>query len=447
MNLKKPNLKGSSILRDAAPYCVAILFYLVIKHLYVLGDLIAAVVSVIMPLILGLILAYVIDPPVRAVERRLRKRGKSHPRGKAIAIVVLIIVFSLLLLAAAVIPQFTTSILQFSENSTAYHDSLQSSVNRLMGRKIDLTSTFKITDLLMEKVNASIQKAISSKSAATGKGLASFAIDFILAVYFLIDKNKIVGRGKQFFQLVIKDSVYPRFASFMKRCDTIFIKYLMCEIIDAAIVGVVNAVFMLIFRMSYVPLVSVLVGVTNLIPTFGPMIGAAGGVFILLLEDPLDALLFLVFTGALQGVDGYVIKPKLYGDTLGIPGLWVLIGVILGGRIFGTWGMLLAIPVVAILDIVISEGLVPVLKSRKRIFDKGSQAGLAAQARAAAAGAAAGAAAAVAEEAAAVAEEAAAEKAAATAGAAGENAAAAGDPDEPSSGQGRADAGPDEDED
>ena len=110
MKIKKPNIKKSrGILRDSAPYCVAILFYLLIKHLYVLGNVITAIVSVILPLILGLILAYVIDPPVRSLERRMKAKGRKHARGKAITIVVLIIVFSLLLLAAAVIPQFTTS--------------------------------------------------------------------------------------------------------------------------------------------------------------------------------------------------------------------------------------------------------------------------------------------------------------------------------------------------
>ena len=160
--------------------------------------------------------------------------------------------------------------------------------------------------------------------------------------------------------------MYEKFSAFLKRCDGIFIKYLICEVLDALIVGAANAVFMLIFRMEYVPLVSAVVGVTNLIPTFGPLIGAAAGVFILMMVNPMHAVLFLLFTGLLQGLDGYVIKPKLYGNSLGIPGIWVLIAVILGGRIFGMWGMLLAIPFAAILDIVIKEGLMPLIRKRKQ---------------------------------------------------------------------------------
>ncbi|MDD6154347.1 MAG: AI-2E family transporter [Eubacteriales bacterium] len=375
MKIKKPNFKDSSILREAAPFCVAILFYLIVKHLYVLGDLIANIVSVIMPVILGLVLAYIIDPPVRAVEGKLRAREKSHPRGKAITIVVLIIVLSLVLLAAAAIPQLITSVIDFGGNATAYHSSLQTTIDNIFGRHVDLTDTFKVTDMVMTKVNDYVQKNLVAKSGATGKALGNFAVDFILAVYFLIDKDKIISGGRHFLQLIMKDSYYVRFDGFLHRCDKILIKFLTCEVIDALIIGCANAVFMLIFRMNYIPLVSVIVGVTNLIPTFGPLIGAVCGVFILFLTNPLHALLFLIFTGILQGADGYVIKPKLFGNSLGISGIWILIGVILGGRIFGMWGMLLAIPAVAILDIVIKEGIVPILKHRKLFMSKDRGAG------------------------------------------------------------------------
>ncbi|WP_206157034.1 AI-2E family transporter [Baileyella intestinalis] len=367
MKIKKPNIKKSrGILRDSAPYCVAILFYLLVKHLYVLGNVITAIVSVILPLILGLILAYVIDPPVRSLERRMKAKGRKHARGKAITIVVLIIVFSLLLLAAAVIPQFTTSIIKFSNDTGAYHQSLQNSVDSIAGHHVNMDSTFQLTDKMMEKLNDSVHENIVKKSASTGKHLGAFAVDFVLAVYFLLYKKKIVGGGKRLFQDLMSETMYEKFSAFLKRCDGIFIKYLICEVLDALIVGAANAVFMLIFRMEYVPLVSAVVGVTNLIPTFGPLIGAAAGVFILMMVNPMHAVLFLLFTGLLQGLDGYVIKPKLYGNSLGIPGIWVLIAVILGGRIFGMWGMLLAIPFAAILDIVIKEGLMPLIRKRKQ---------------------------------------------------------------------------------
>jgi predicted PurR-regulated permease PerM len=107
------------------------------------------------------------------------------------------------------------------------------------------------------------------------------------------------------------------------------------------------------------------VAVTNLIPTFGPIIGGAIGAFLLLLVEPWYALVFIIFTLILQNIDGYILKPKLVGDSVGVSGLWVLIGVIVGGKMFGIVGILLAIPGVAILDMLYGEFLLPWLEKDK----------------------------------------------------------------------------------
>jgi predicted PurR-regulated permease PerM len=134
-------------------------------------------------------------------------------------------------------------------------------------------------------------------------------------------------------------------------------------------VGGANAVFMAICGMQYVGLVSVVCGVTNLIPSFGPVIGAVIGGFILLLVNPWHALLFLGFTAVLQTLDGYVIKPKLFGDSLGVSGLLILISIVLFGNIFGVVGILLAIPLAAIIDFTYEEGILPLLEMRRAKLD------------------------------------------------------------------------------
>ena len=116
--------------------------------------------------------------------------------------------------------------------------------------------------------------------------------------------------------------------------------------------------------MPYVGLVSFVVAVTNLVPTFGPIVGAGIGVFILLLVEPWYALAFVIFTAVLQSADAYLIKPKLFGDSLGVSALWILIGVIVGGRMFGIVGILLAIPGVAILDMLYKDYVMPWLEAK-----------------------------------------------------------------------------------
>ena len=155
----------------------------------------------------------------------------------------------------------------------------------------------------------------------------------------------------------------------MTRCNNILVRYIVFSLLDGAIVGGANAVFMAICGMQYVGLVSVVCGVTNLIPSFGPVIGAVIGGFILLLVNPWHALLFLGFTAVLQTLDGYVIKPKLFGDSLGVSGLLILISIVLFGNIFGVVGILLAIPLAAIIDFTYEEGILPLLEMRRAKLD------------------------------------------------------------------------------
>ena len=121
---------------------------------------------------------------------------------------------------------------------------------------------------------------------------------------------------------------------------------------------------MWIMGMQYAGLVSVVVGFTNLIPTFGPIIGAAIGGLILLLVKPVHALIFVIFTLVLQTIDGYIIKPRLFGNTLGVSGLLILVAIVVGGNIFGVVGILLAIPFAAILDFSYKEAFLPWLEER-----------------------------------------------------------------------------------
>ena len=127
----------------------------------------------------------------------------------------------------------------------------------------------------------------------------------------------------------------------------------------ALIVGVLNAIFMFICGMQYIGLVSVVVAVTNLIPNFGPVIGAVIGGFVLLLVNPLHALMFIVFTIALQFVDGYILKPKLFANSLGVSGLLILVASIVLGNMFGVWGMVLSVPIAAILSFIYRDYMLP----------------------------------------------------------------------------------------
>ena len=146
-------------------------------------------------------------------------------------------------------------------------------------------------------------------------------------------------------------------------------QYIAFDILDGMIIGTLNWIFMLIMKMPYVAVVSVIVGVTNLAPTFGPLVGALLGSFILVLANPVAALWFLLFTVILQTVDGYILKPRLFGESLGVSSVWILISLIIGGRLLGVPGILLAIPFAAIGDFLYHDYILNRLEEQKLAQD------------------------------------------------------------------------------
>ena len=153
--------------------------------------------------------------------------------------------------------------------------------------------------------------------------------------------------------------------TFLKKCDSILKRFVVYNFLDALIVGVVNFLFMVIFNLPYSGLISFVVAITNLVPTFGPIVGGVIGAVFLFLVNPAYALGFAIFTLALQTCDGYIIKPKLFGSTLGVSLTWILIAIIVGGRMFGVVGILLSIPGIAIIDLIYHDYFLKWLETRK----------------------------------------------------------------------------------
>ena len=196
--------------------------------------------------------------------------------------------------------------------------------------------------------------------------MGSFAIGFMLSIYLLAEKENLKQGIQRLLRALLPEKRYDGLLRFCAHTDGILIRYILYSLLECVIVGAANAVFMLVCGMSYTPLVSILVAVTNLIPTFGPLIGAVIGAFILLLDKPVHALWFLLFTVVLQLIDGYVLKPRLFGSSLSVSGLWILIAIVLGGKLFGVVGMLVAIPAAAICVDLYRNYLIPWLEKKRK---------------------------------------------------------------------------------
>jgi predicted PurR-regulated permease PerM len=355
--------------------CSAVLLFTILSHLSDIFEGLDAVFSFLRPIINGIIIAYVINPLCHFLERKLFYKIKNEKTKWMLSVIVslIIIVLCIILLFVALIPQLADSVSTLASNMDTYIDALQDLLHGFeTGSRgffgLDIAALANVGDTVLEKVSSYFTNNMGNvleSSANVGKGVVDVVLALILAIYFLLDKARIVGDVGKLMSLIMKRGNYEKTTEFLTRCNDILIRYIAVDVVDGIVVGLINFLFMVIMRMPYAALISVIVGVTNLAPTFGPLVGAVIGAFILVLLNPWYALWFLIFTAILQTLDGYIIKPKLFGGSLGVSSLMILIAIILGGRLFGVGGILIAIPFAAIIDFVWQDFVIKKLEERQ----------------------------------------------------------------------------------
>ncbi len=344
--------------------CAAVVLYLLLSHLGTLGGILKAFVGILKPVIYGIMIAYVMEPLVRFFQKRVFGAMGNESLKRLISVfcaIVSVLVF-IVILMVALVPQIIDSVATFFSNLGKYISSLQSLISSLGDTTaesyFDISKITEMINNLLQALNSSMPTTanrILNTSYSIGMNVFNLVVAFILAVYFLADKSRVMENIKRLLRALLPETGYRRFGKFCIRCHHILIQYIGCDLLDALIVGVANYIFFKISGMPYAVMIAVVCGVTNLAPTFGPIVGGVIGTFILVLVNPWYALWFIIFTFIVQLIDGYIIKPKLFGNTFGVSSLWILIAIIVGGRMFGVWGILLAIPVAAILDFVYHE--------------------------------------------------------------------------------------------
>lgn len=366
-------LKEKPWFNYAVAACIAVILYVILTHLPSLRKGIGTFLGYFKPLILGCVIAYLINPLSKLYSRSIFRRIKKEKRKEAVSIVLafITVILFLALLLLILIPQLYESISLFVSNLDEYAASVNAMLDRIgvSASALNLDSFISSSETILQTVTDYIRNnlnTILAKSVSAGKSVLQICIAFLLSIYLLSAKRRLKEGGKRLLKASVSEGRYEKIVDFFAKSHRIFNRYIAFNLLDSLIIGIVNAVFMTILRMPYVGLVSFVVAVTNLIPTFGPVIGAGVGAFVLVLVKPWYALVFLIFTVVLQCIDGYLIKPKLFGGSLGVSGLWILIGVVVGGRMFGIVGILLAIPGVAILDMLYKDYFMPWLEARRK---------------------------------------------------------------------------------
>ena len=333
--------------------CIA--FYLLLNNLgYFLGR-IGIFINILSPFAGGIVIAYILDPMVKFFYTRLFKEKKGT-RGFAILLAYAVAILLLVLLGWLVVPQIVNSIVMLVTNFPSYIQGVQNMLLYVQNEYgIDLQQATKMLDdseAMVKEIYAMATEAMPQIVASIGSVAFNFVAIFTsiaASIYMLADKDHLLHQLRTLAHAFLPEKVASNTLRICHYANVNFTGFFVGKIIDSAIIGVITFAAMTILRLDFAVLISVFIGITNIIPVFGPFIGAIPSVFILLLIDPLQAVIFCVLILIIQQVDGNFIGPKILGSSIGISALWILFSIVVGGDLFGIVGMVVGVPVFATL--------------------------------------------------------------------------------------------------
>jgi predicted PurR-regulated permease PerM len=352
----------------------AILFYMALNYLPLLGSGLSALLHILSPFIWGMVICYLLSPFMRAVENRIflplskklyknnkKNDGRSFARGMSVLVSIIFLLAILTALISLIIPQLYSSIQTLVVNSPSYITGFTNWVEKVLEDYPEIeqsvTQTFgdmntSLMEWLQNKVLPGLGSIISNVTSGVYYvvlGIYNLVIGIIVSIYVLNNLEHVAASSKRLLYSIFSVDMSKKLLDYLDFVDRTFMGFITGKLLDSAIVGLICYIFCAIVGMPYALLVSVIVGVTNIIPFFGPFIGAVPSAFIILMVSPIKCLVFVIFVIVLQQVDGNIIGPKILGSTVGINGFWVMFSIILGAGLFGFWGMLLGVPVFVVI--------------------------------------------------------------------------------------------------
>ena len=358
-------------------FCViaaAILFYMALNYLPILGKGLGKLVNILSPVIWGLVITYLLSPLTRMLERsvfdpfasrlyKAKKRGKARrlARGLSVLLSELVLLAILTALVYLIIPQLYSSIETIVQNSGTYAANISAWAEKLLKDYPEVQTYIEqqlnmvnnnLWDWLRNNVLPQLGSFVSSVSTGVMvavRGVYNLIIGIVVSIYILGNKEAFSANARRLLYSVFSVEAAERLREGVAFTDKTFMGFINGKLLDSAIIGLICYIVCAILNMPYTLLVSVIIGVTNIIPFFGPLIGAVPCALLILMVNPTKFLVFIIFIVVLQQVDGNIIGPKILGNSIGINGFWVLFAILLGGGFFGFWGMLLGVPVFVVI--------------------------------------------------------------------------------------------------
>ena len=365
----------------------AIVFYLALSYLSVLGAGIKRLFGILGPFVWGLVLSYLLNPLTRGIERHLFQplakrlykgkraaKAEGFARGMAVLASEIVMLAVIVALFYLILPQLYSSIVMIVDNSPIYIANLTKWVEQTLQDFPELETY--ISDAL-QSINTNVMdwarttllpglgSMVSNLTAGLAyvvKGVYNLIIGIIVSVYILSNMERFIAGVRRLTYSLFGIETAEKIRDGLAFTDKTFMGFINGKLLDSAIIGLICYIVCAILNMPYALLVSVIVGVTNIIPFFGPFIGAVPSALIILMVDPMKTLIFVIFIIVLQQIDGNLIGPKILGSSIGINGFWVMFSIILGAGLFGFWGMLLGVPVFVLIYTLIDGAVVKKLK-------------------------------------------------------------------------------------
>jgi len=344
--------------------------------------------KVLSPVIWGGVIAYLLNPIMKFFEKLLKKvickkkERKSLVRSLSITITMLITLSLIALLIMTVIPEVMQSIEKILKNFSSYLNNLQNFATRFLSNNPEINELWNEE---FETIRSSLMDAVTKfkpefEKLLTGIkdgafsfliGIKDFLLGLIMSIYVMYNKETFKGQTKKVLYSLLHERKCEKILRISDRVNTVFIKYISGKTLDSLIVGVITFIGMTIMGMPFAALISFIIGLANMIPFFGPIIGAIPCILLILVEDPKKAIIFAIFILVLQQFDGNVLEPKILGGSLGLPTFWILFAIFVGGGLFGFIGMVTFVPIFTVIYTLIKEFLNEKLEKKNLPTDTG----------------------------------------------------------------------------
>ena len=359
---------------------IALFGYLIVDNISVVGEIIKTILNIMSPFVVGAAIAFILNLPMGFFEEKLSKfktkKGKKLAKGfirtVSLILAIVVITFVLTIIVNLILPEIINIITLLIEKLPYYGAEIKNIASNITKDFPQINETIKNIDIndkqLQEQVKNFVTGFLSKSVSLLGNIIGTFfnaIISIVFAAYILTGKDKLKEQAKKILYAYNEKAKAEKIIEIGRTTRNIFRKFITGQCLEATILGILSIIGMLILKVPYAVPIGVLIGVTALIPIVGAFIGIIIGAVLILSAAPMKVITFIIYILILQQIEGNLIYPKVVGDSVGLPGIWVLVSVAIGGDLFGIIGMLLGLPIASVLYTLFKQNVYKKLNEKR----------------------------------------------------------------------------------